>query len=67
MAKIETNFMGKDSFFWWVGVVEDRRDPKKLGRLRIRVLGAHTQDKTLIPTCELHWHIRINRSLGIKQ
>jgi hypothetical protein len=55
MAKIEPNFMGKDSFFWWVGVVEDRRDPKKLGRLRIRVLGAHTQDKTLIPTCELHW------------
>jgi Gp5 N-terminal OB domain len=55
MAKVEPNFMGKDSFFWWIGVVEDRRDPKKLGRLRIRVLGAHTEDKTLIPTCELHW------------
>jgi hypothetical protein len=55
MAKSETNFMGKDSFYWWVGVVEDRRDPKKLGRLRVRILGAHTEDKQLIPTCELHW------------
>ena len=49
------NFMGKDSFYWWMGVVEDRRDPKKLGRLRVRILGAHTEVKQLIPTCELHW------------
>lgn len=42
-------------FFWWIGVVEDRLDPKKLGRLRVRVLGTHTEDKQLIPTCELHW------------
>jgi len=55
MAKAEPNFMGKDSFFWWMGVVEDRRDPKKLGRCRVRVLGAHTENKQLIPTCELHW------------
>lgn len=53
--KIEPNFMGKDSFFWWMGVVEDRRDPNKLGRLRVRILGAHTENKQLIPTCELHW------------
>lgn len=53
--KIESSFFGKDGYFWWIGVVEDRRDPKKLGRLRIRVLGAHTEDKQLIPTCELHW------------
>ena len=55
MAKAEPNFMGKDSFFWWMGVVEDRRDPKKLGRCRVRVLGSHTENKQLIPTCELHW------------
>lgn len=47
--------MGFESFIWWVGVVEDRRDPMKLGRLRTRVLGMHTEDKQLIPTCELHW------------
>ena len=53
--KVEPNYFGRDSYFWWVGVVEDRRDPKKLGRLRVRVLGCHTEVKQLIPTCELHW------------
>lgn len=47
--------MGFEGFIWWVGVVEDRRDPQKLGRLRTRVLGLHTEDKQLIPTCQLHW------------
>ena len=55
MAKSEPNFFGKDGFFWFIGVVEDRRDPKKLGRCRVRVLGAHTENKQYIPTCELHW------------
>jgi hypothetical protein len=55
MAKAEPNFMGKDSFFWWMGVVEDRRDTKKVGRCRVRILGCHTENKQLIPTCELHW------------
>ena len=30
----------------YYGVVEDRGDPKQLGRLRVRVLGLHTEDKT---------------------
>jgi len=47
--------MGKDSFYWWMGVVEDRNDPVMLGRLRVRILGAHTENKQLIPTCELQW------------
>ena len=53
--KTESSFFGKDGYYWWVGVVEDRTDPLKLGRLRVRVLGCHTEDKTLIPTCQLHW------------
>jgi len=53
--KTEPNFFGKDGFYWFVCVVEDRRDPLKLGRVRVRILGAHTADKTLIPTCALHW------------
>ena len=53
--KIETNYFGKDGFQWWIGVVEDRRDPMKLGRLRTRILGAHTEIKQFIPTCELWW------------
>ena len=26
---------------WFVGVVEDRMDPLKLGRVRVRVVGLH--------------------------
>ena len=39
----------------YYGVVEDRGDPKQLGRLRVRVLGLHTEDKTLLPTADLPW------------
>ena len=49
------NFMGKDGFTWFVGVVEDRKDPKFLGRLRVRVLGYHTDDKQKLPTVDLPW------------
>ena len=43
-------FMGQDGFSWFVGVVEDRDDPHRLGRVRVRALGYHTEDKTKIPT-----------------
>ena len=36
---MQDNFMGKDGFQWFVGVVEDRQDPQKLGRVRVRCLG----------------------------
>jgi hypothetical protein len=49
------NFMGKDGFQWFVGVVEDRMDPKRLGRLRVRCLGHHTEDKVKLPTSDLPW------------
>ena len=45
-------------FVWWQGVVEDRVDPLKLGRCRVRVLGYHTDNKidgVGIPTDELPW------------
>jgi len=54
-VKLEPNFFGKDGFQWWLGVCEDRRDPQKLGRIKVRILGAHTEDKTLIKTKDLHW------------
>ena len=38
-------FMGKEGFIWWQGVVEDREDPLMLGRVRVRVLGYHTDNK----------------------
>ena len=52
------SFMGKGGFVWWYGVVEDRNDPLYLGRLKVRCIGWHTDEKTLgqgIPTEELPW------------
>ena len=42
-------------FVWWQGVVEDRVDPLKLGRCRVRILGYHTNNKERIPTQDLPW------------
>ena len=49
------NFMGMDGFIWFTGVVEDRNDPSKLGRVRVRCVGHHTDDKEKIPTADLPW------------
>nr|BAR35966.1 phage baseplate hub and tail lysozyme [uncultured Mediterranean phage uvMED] len=49
------HFMGTDGFVWFVGVVEDRNDPSELGRVRVRCVGFHTEDKTRIPTEGLPW------------
>ena len=48
-------FQGQDGFIWFTGVVEDRNDPTKLGRVRVRCVGYHTDDKTKIPTEDLPW------------
>ena len=49
----------KDGFVWWVGVVEDRMDPLKMGRCRVRIFGYHGDDKTLLPTEDLPWAIPV--------
>ena len=49
------NFMGKNGFQWFVGVVEDRQDPKHLGRIRVRALGYHTENLVDLPTADLPW------------
>ena len=51
----ENYFMGLDGFIWFTGVVEDRNDPDKLGRVRVRSLGFHTEDLNDIPTADLPW------------
>ena len=49
------SFFGKNGFIWWKGVVEDRKDPIFLGRVRVRIFGWHTEDKTELPTEDLPW------------
>ena len=49
------SFMGKDGFIWWIGVVENRKDPLYLGRCKVRILGWHTKNKNDMPTDELPW------------
>ena len=41
----------------YYGVVESRSDPKQLGRVKVRVLGLHTEDKTQLPTDDLPWAV----------
>lgn len=36
-------------------VVEDYNDPQKMGRVRVRVVGIHTWDKSEVPTDTLPW------------
>lgn len=51
----QQDFMGLNGFVWWYGVVEDRKDPLYLGRVKVRCIGFHTDDKELIPTDDLPW------------
>ena len=32
-----TKNLGAEGFSWWFGVVEDREDPQKLGRVKVRI------------------------------
>lgn len=49
------NFLGKDGFNWWYGVVEDTNDPLKAGRIRVRIFGYHTENLQELPTKDLPW------------
>ena len=51
----ENYFMGQDGFVWFTGVVENRNDPAKLGRVQVRCIGYHTEDLNEIPSADLPW------------
>lgn len=42
-------------FIWWTGVVENRHDPKKVGRCQVRIAGDHSENKSVLPTADLPW------------
>lgn len=44
-----------ESPHFFLGVVEDRKDPLKAGRVRVRCFGYHTDDRQKIPTEDLPW------------
>jgi putative chitinase len=43
------------TFIWWIGVVENRKDPLKVGRCQVRIAGSHTEQKSILPTADLPW------------
>lgn len=58
---------GLEKFRWFTGVVEDRMDPLKLGRVRVRMHAFHSEDRIInqktgqgIPVKDLPWAWPIN-------
>lgn len=52
--------VGSEGFRWFIGVVEDREDPLKLGRVKVRIYNVHSDNKALVPTKELPWALMLN-------
>jgi len=57
MDNITSN--NNSNFFWWFGVVEDRNDPLRLGRCRVRIIGYHTEDEEILPSDDLPWALPV--------
>lgn len=47
--------IGQEGFVWFIGVVEGRDDPLKLGRVRVRIYNVHSNNKSVLPTDSLPW------------
>jgi len=56
-----TAYLGEEGFRWFFGKVEDRDDPKKIGRIRVRIYNVHpftndgNPDTVNVPTSHLPW------------
>ena len=50
-----SKYLGQEGFYWFVGVVEDRDDPLKLGRVKVRIHNVHSDKKSVAPTSLLPW------------
>ena len=49
----DNNFLGKNNFIWFNGVVEDSTRLTETWRLRVRCVGIHTDNKDDLPTPDL--------------
>jgi len=61
---LSQDFYGKKGFIWWIGVVEDIYDPLELGGARVRIIGLHSEDTSLVPTESLPWAQQLKPSTG---
>ena len=52
MLRQDDQFVG-GQFDWFIGVVEDTNDPKKLNRVKVRCFGYHTDDKAEVKVEDL--------------
>ena len=55
MSKVSDGESQFSSMVWFMGVVEDVNDPQLINRVRVRCIGFHPKDKTLLPTGNLPW------------
>jgi len=55
MMKVSQGESQFSSMVWFIGVVEDVNDPLSINRIRVRCIGYHPKDKTLLPTDQLPW------------
>ena len=51
----QNDFAGAGQFVWWIGFVESRQDPLKLGRVKVRCVGWHADNKMQLSTDALPW------------
>jgi hypothetical protein len=47
--------IGNDGFSWWIGQVENNKDPKNSGRIQVRIVGQHNREGDITPTADLPW------------
>ena len=58
---LQSHFIGRDGFRWWIGQVAPEEVQKQLNkdgwgnRLKVRILGYHPEDKEELPNEDLPW------------
>lgn len=52
-------------FVWFIGVVEDIKDEMGVNRAKVRCLGYHSEDKSLVPTEALPWAFIMDSTLSM--
>jgi hypothetical protein len=55
----DPHVFGFDKVVLFFGVVEDRNDPLKLGRCKVRIFAVHPEDQALVTTEQLPWAMPI--------